>query len=223
MLLVQRLHRSSGCCPVPPSIPMLSLASTECCNYHFPPSTPSPNSGATHGYQKYSHSPLATPFVPKTAPTTPNQVSLLISRFPNDNGACNGGLDMSGFSPGMAGSHPGPPPDAYGDYTLSPPNHFQPGFGGSEDVSPHVHNGRSFSQHMQNSLYLSPSTQGKHNVTPPTQTRRRNYSDKRRFDCRICHQRPLKNILEEHIQACRDWVAGGRLGPAPDHDLVLRE
>ncbi|KAH4421502.1 hypothetical protein HBI56_000850 [Parastagonospora nodorum] len=84
------------------------------------PSTPSLSTVSTpRNFSITSSSVLATPFVPKTVSPTPN--------FSGP----QSGLGMSRFSPGFVGSHPGPPMNAYNNYSpSSPPSNFQPrGFG----------------------------------------------------------------------------------------------
>ena len=80
------------------------------------PSTPSPSALSTPGNSSITpDSVLATPFVPKTASLTSNFLGP------------QGGLGMSRFSPGFVGSHPGPPMNAYNNYSPSPPpSNFQP-------------------------------------------------------------------------------------------------
>ncbi|EAT92537.2 hypothetical protein HBH56_140230 [Parastagonospora nodorum] len=98
------------------------------------PSTPSPSTVSTpRSFSITSSSILATPFVPKTVSPTPN--------FPGP----QSGLGMSRFSPGFVGSHPGPPMNAYNNYSPSPPpSNFQPrGFGYGGPHPPQFNSGIS--------------------------------------------------------------------------------
>jgi DNA repair exonuclease SbcCD ATPase subunit len=131
------------------------------------PSTPSLSTASTPGNLSItSSSVLATPFVPKTASPTPN--------FPDP----QGGLGMSRFSPGFVGSHPGPPMNAYNNYSPSPPpSNFQPrGFGYRGSHPPQFNSGVStltmnspFLPHDQNNTGFPSNLKGPAGFSPHMQ------------------------------------------------------
>jgi hypothetical protein len=104
-----------------------------------------------------------------------------------------------------AGSHPDPPPNAYGNYTPSPHNHFQPGFGGSLGFPSQPQNGSNFAQHMKNNSSFSPARQGSLSFAFPVQPQQKVHSATRRFGCTICGQQLPKNILVDHVKRCKAW------------------
>jgi hypothetical protein len=141
------------------------------------PSTPSPNPVSLHGSLVYSPSPSATR------------------------------LDISQFSPCMAGSYPGPPSNAYGEYTAPPTNHFQPRFSSPQGLP----------------------SQGSPNLAPPTQPWQITYSATRHAPRAASSARTatigfLKTSSTSTLSVARPGIREVGLPsppPPPDQDQIL--